>query len=616
MDHYKKNIGILSEANEELAQLVDQVNITGLEFCETRAGQLNLCYSGEGTHRYFHSSYDAVKESENWVESLSLKETKVLYVYGVGLGYSFDALQVWLQGAPDRYLIYLEDDLRVIHRLMETARGGQLVSHRQVVLGYIGNNDEDCDALCEDLAYHFVKLPIHITALPHYERAHAERHQYIQMRVRHKTVHVGFASDEFLRHGVTFFTNYYKNLRFLPSSHSAAGLFGNFEGVPAIICGAGPSLNKNFSVLEGLDRRAILFAGGSAINALSGRGLLPHFGATVDPNHEQYKRMVTQTGYGVPFFYKGRTFTPALETIDGPLVYLAGNVGYPVSSWLEQKLGLDETMAKEGFNVLHLTIDIARQMGCNPIIFVGMDLAYSGMQLYADSVVADAKVSERDLTKATEVNNNSFLRQDINGEPVHTLWKWVAESVYTSRYAADHPETTFINATEGGLGAEGIPNMTLKEVADKYLSVESDLRGRIHNELEKARYHNIEENGLEEVIRELQLSLEQTEKLCEKLAKSFEDLGAALTRGDLSRVKKCAKDTEALQDKLSEEIAYQQIVSPTNHIRSVLFERRFLEIEGGEEKERILQQYRANRDEVLAQRQTAQVNLEIIRNRR
>jgi len=616
MNCFEENLKILAEENAELARLVDTAGCDGLSWCETRRGEANLCHEGDDRRWFYHSNYDACRETAQWLGDIPLDALHVLYVYGIGVGYSFDVLKGWLAKRRDRYLVYLEDDLQVLHRLLETARGGEMVSHRQVMLAYLGDNENDCDALCEELAYHFVKLPMKIVALPAYARVREDRLTYLQMRLMHRTVHVNFASEEFLEYGRAFFTNFYKNLFYLPTSHAASKLFGKFNNIPAIICGAGPSLNKNFSVLKTLERRALIFAGGSAINALTGRGLWPHFGATVDPNPEQHKRMVSQTGYELPFFYKGRTYASALETLHGPRIYLTEYVGYPISTWVEKELGIQGTSATEGFNVLHLTIDLARLMGCNPIIFVGMDLAYTDMQLYASSVVAQPKVSEEDLTKATDLNNNSFLRHDIHGKPVYTLWKWIAESHYTSQYAKQFPEKTFINATEGGLGAEGIPNKSLREVAESYLSTEYDLKNWIHQELQQAIFVDVDENKIRKILESIKASLETSLEQCHNLVKSFDALKEAVIDKKVQQIEHWSSEVENLQQQLEEEIAYRHILQPVNHIRSVAFERHFQEIEGDDdsssEKEQIVEHYEAMHAEALSLQEAAKINLTIL----
>ena len=81
-----------------------------------------------------------------------------------------------------------------------------------------------------------------------------------------------------------FFESFYRNIFHLPESYSCNGLAGQFANVPAIICGDRPSLHKNIELLKTLTDRALIFAGNFLLNILNEYGIIPHFGAGVDPN--------------------------------------------------------------------------------------------------------------------------------------------------------------------------------------------------------------------------------------------------------------------------------------------------------------------------------------------
>src|SRR5690606_30787893 len=87
------------------------------------------------------------------------------------------------------------------------------------------------------------------------------------------------------------FRNLLKNFRYLSKSFQAESLKGCFQGIPAIICGAGPSLTQALPVLSECKEKALLIAGGSTITALSKNGILPHLSLAVDPNPEEYERL-------------------------------------------------------------------------------------------------------------------------------------------------------------------------------------------------------------------------------------------------------------------------------------------------------------------------------------
>jgi hypothetical protein len=161
----------------------------------------------------------------------------------------------------------------------------------------------------------------------------------------------------------------------------------------------------------------------------------------------------------------------------------------------------------EGFNVVNFCVEIARSMGCDPIIFVGMDLAYTDMKSYAEGVIPDAKVTKKELLEAPGFGNKAIVRTDINGKPVHTLWKWVAEAQWIGDYAQKHPDVTFVNATEGGIGFPEVINRPFSAVIEKYLQTPRDLRSRVHGEIESARMSKVTRRKIVRLVKEMLASL-------------------------------------------------------------------------------------------------------------
>lgn len=616
---YEANLELLSQVDAPLADRIRRLEAKAVERCRTRSGDDNLVFKEYKKPSYLHSNYSPVKETQKHLKELELENQKLLYVYGLGLGYSFNALTSWLSEDPERYLVYIEDDLRVIQAFLHSEVAACLLEHPQVMLCSLDQKKDPrlAELLCQDLAYYFVGLPFIITALPFYEREKRDTYLSLQRHLLHSSAYVGFVSKESLDHGAPFFQNFYSNLLHLPDVYGWKSLAGAFKGTPAIICGAGPSLNKNIDLLKTLGNRALILAGGSAIKALSGQGIIPHLGGSVDPNRLQHERMLNHTAYELPTFFKGRVYHGVLHALQGPRIYLSKNNCYPVTDWFEEELGIDEPKTTEGHNVLHLLIDLARRMGCSPIIFVGMDLAFTGLQQYASDVVQDNQMSVETLTKGSHLNDNAFPRKDIYGNTVYTLWKWIAEASYTATYAEKHKETSFINATEGGLGFEGIPNLSLQEVAREHLVCHYDIQGKLHRLLQQGRYSRLTRDAVLDRMLNLYASLHRCVQLCDDLLKALELFETHLKQGQKKAISDSGKRVEDLQQTLSDEVACHYILEPVSHMRSILFERRFDQL-GYEDRplsdlERMLERSEANRKEVESLQDAALVNLRLLR---
>lgn len=242
-------------------------------FLHTNAnGTLNLRMGDQ----LFHSE-DPVEEARRCFEKLNLHGIQLIVVFGVGLGYFYDQAKAWLREDEGRFLVFLEDHLEVIYHLLHTERGGEIVGDKQVRLMAI-----DKTAL-EDLATTFVLKPFTVTAIDFYAKTRESHLVLLRARIGFLMQFKGFTALEYSNQGRGFFINYFSNMLQLPTASLANRLFGHFSGVPAIICGAGPSLEKNRELLATLRNRALIFAGGTAMNAVNAIGLLPILGSASTP---------------------------------------------------------------------------------------------------------------------------------------------------------------------------------------------------------------------------------------------------------------------------------------------------------------------------------------------
>ncbi len=503
---FHNNLELWSHVHPKEAVMLPYVDCDHLHFCETKAGETNLKKKIDGKIQYLHSQSGAKKEAEIWFSKQNLEKIKVLYVYGVGLGYYYDAAKKWLKKSNEHHLVFLEDDPCVIHRLFETNKGSEILKQDQVHL-YFFHRIDDTEPTLNELYWNFYMTPLAVSALDSYYKTKLESFNELSQKISYDAALKNSLLDEYIRYGYTFFRSFYANMFLMPGSSLGNSLFGKFKNVPAIICGAGPSLQKNISLLKSLQDRALIFAGSSALNAVTSQGVTPHLGAGLDPNSMQEVRLRNIKDFTFPFLYRNRIYHPALKLAKGPKLYITGSGGYKVAEWFEKCMEIEGESIEEGRNVVNFCLEIAHLMGCNPIIFVGMDLAFTGMKAYSGGVVEDAAVSASNLLQSENGDDRAIVKEDIHGKPIYTLWKWVAESRWTGDFAKEHPQTTVINATEGGLGFPGVPNKTLKWVANKYLTKKYQLRSRVQKQIDLGKLTQVTKKKVVKAMEELRSSL-------------------------------------------------------------------------------------------------------------
>ncbi|MBS4171090.1 Uncharacterized protein NEOC95_001830 [Neochlamydia sp. AcF95] len=486
-ERFTHNLQRWSVLNQDAAEKIKVLECQEIALIANEDGEWNLQKISEDEPAYLHSPLSPQREAQQWFLSLDLKDTLVVYIYGIGLGYYYEVIKNWLKEDPKRYVVFLENNLEVIKFFLQTERATAFLNDTQAKLFHF--SWETSYFSFGFVTSLFSLASFKASALKFYQKNDTLHTVEFQARLSFfHDMRIGISAEFMNLAGEKgFIHNYYQNLMEIPSSKIESKMLDQFKGVPAIICGAGPSLAKNIHLLKELKDKALIMAGGTAMNVLNGAGITPHFGLGIDPNPSHYNRLISNTAFEVPFFYRQRMYNPALKMVHGERLLVAGAGGYRLPAWFENQLGLPEVVPiEEGHNVINFNLSIARELGCNPIIIVGVDLAYSNNSSYAPGLVRHAIQDPKDAFLTKYSHEELLVKDDIYGQPVHTLWKWINESLWFSHFASQYPEITLLNCTEGGIGFTRVPNMTLAEAASIYLKKNYDFSSLVHGEIQNS----------------------------------------------------------------------------------------------------------------------------------
>ncbi len=298
--------------------------------------------------------------------------------------------------------------------------------------------------------------------------------------------------------------NIMRNIRYLSTGYQFSSFANEFKNVPAVICGAGPSLEKGLSVLPELKERALIFAGGSALNALSHVSFTPHFSAAVDPDPPSHL-FRQQISVEAPLFYQNRVAHRLLKECHSPRIWVPDNTSYPIEKWLMEELNLTTHSFEAGWNVVTFSLQVAVTLGCNPIILTGVDLCHREGKSYASGVaMPERSYDPIQIEVGKETKPDFLLAAD-----------WIEEFVRA------HPSTTFINASTGGILLEGLPFSTLQEIAQELPLLTQDLDGIIFSTLQSANPLSADEK-IENVLQKFKNNLAFCQGAIEKMVALFE----------------------------------------------------------------------------------------------
>lgn len=285
----------------------------------------------------------------------------------------------------------------------------------------------------------------------------------------------------------TTLRNLTQNLDHYTAAPGIADLAGVCAGRPAVVVSAGPSLQRNMRLLAqpGIAERVVIIATQTTLKTLLAAGIRPHFVTALD-FHEISGR-----------FYQGLTEqdVQGIQLVVEPKVNPAVTSAFPGvirccnDPFLDELLGPDLARnlgtLPSGATVAHLAYYLARHLGCDPVAFIGQDLAFTDNLYYsAGAAIHDVWASElgpfttletREWERIARARNLLRTVPSHDGRPLYTDEQM---STYLIQFQRDFKidaarGLTVIDATEGGAVKHGAAPMPLAEFLARYVPTEA-----------------------------------------------------------------------------------------------------------------------------------------------
>jgi len=408
--------------------------------------------------------------SKSSFTKLKIEHLDVLFIYKFVDESSYEIVKKWIIN-KNRRLYFFDDDLNNLKAFFQTKFANNLLKKENVSFHFFTKINQ----LIEQITPNIKTKKINVITFAKDNK----KFQYLKREILQHSIISYFGNhDRIYSHKI--FKNFYANLDKLKSSFLINKFKNKFKNMPAIVLGAGPSLKYSFETLKSLQNKALFVAGGSAITCLSNMNILPHLGVIIDPNFDEYERMRDSQSFEIPMIYSTRVNKGVFKTFNGPLGYIKGEICGFFEVWLDEQLKiLDKSIynknLEKALTVTTVSLMITRLLGCNPIILDGIDLAYALNQRYSVDIIKNNK-----LNKKQSINCENYLLEDKNNKKIFTNLNWEIERDWISFFAKTNKNIKFINATKNGLKIDGIVDMSLSEIQNKYLKDQFDYKSYVH----------------------------------------------------------------------------------------------------------------------------------------
>lgn len=421
-----------------------------------------------------------------------LRKDSVLVVVGLGTGASIEQL-CRLSDVP---VIVYEPHLELARTVLEWGpidfRGACLVSS------------------AVDLAWVWARLSGQrshtiVSRTPGYDALFPAQADAAVEAVRRVAERASITRNTLDRRARTWVNDILANVALIPDCPPVMALEGRYPGVPAFIVGAGPSLDQNASELARAAKKGIVIAVNSAVPALAKHGIVPHAVVCMESIDVSHKLR------GVPFMNEclrimSLSAHPAtLRANEGPLMLFHESIP-------QYDAPLAELTGSRGVNVCGsvstAAFSIASALGCDPIVLVGQDLAYTGNRTYARGTGYETSTVRQDGAEVRFEWNGEMTSTygtqhgpRHESEPCSVVPAWGERDTVLSsssflaiaawlrsnaEVAREHGSRQHVNATEGGAHIEGFADRRLGELLDELPDLEV-LGSELYAEAERRR---------------------------------------------------------------------------------------------------------------------------------
>ncbi|MEW6238816.1 MAG: 6-hydroxymethylpterin diphosphokinase MptE-like protein [Candidatus Omnitrophota bacterium] len=326
----------------------------------------------------------------------------------------------------------------------------------------------------------------------------ASYYDAVQTQLRRMMEREAFSLRARLTRGPLVQRNLITNLPEMLSALTLDDARGRFAGTPAVIAAGGPSLDRNVKALRNAQGRALLLGVDTAVRTLQRHGVEPPIVVATDPSPENDKHLEgvelppktlfafsPDCYYAIPRRYRSLQRRLCVYDDSARFTY-----------WLKNLLGFEELIPRP-LHVAETAIRLALVLGCNPIVFTGLDLAIppAGGMTHSSLSARAARVlrlmdDEMETVNAdgTSVKHKIVYVEGIRGEPVATLYSF---KFYLERLEALMASSSvrWIDATEGGALKKGAEIRPLNEVIAEFDNLGNEFEKRLQALPKVMKFH-------------------------------------------------------------------------------------------------------------------------------
>ena len=483
---FVNNMKVMETKHPSLMASLSPMSLEDRHTCLSRSGLPTLIAKNTSGQTYFlHSYQDPVAEAESLLGDRRFASEDITVLFGFGLGYLAQGIQNRMEQAHD--LIVIEQRPDVFEAAMSLRDLTGLLSDPRIRFCIGSDKETVIETLNEvkgkALSGTVQKL-LYGPAVDLAPEVYGEIERGIEAFLCElKTNLFSFQNQIPLR-----VSNLFCNLPFIQTSTSAAALKNSFQGLPAVVVSAGPSLDGNIEMMRRAHGKVPIIAVDAALKPLLASRIMPDMVATLDPiekNSEKFAHLSSHHLKDISLVFAPEGNGTIAQLFTGPCFYTNSHNSF--TDWLIGHFGTLSDFPPM-YTVAHLAFFLARYMGCDPIILAGFDFSFPENRDHAKDCAK---------TWTVDFEKEAFIEiEDVFGEKVKTCDQFLYMLRLMEREIR-MTEAMCIDATEGGARIRGTTILSMEEALNTYLpakrvDVSARLKAiRVCNTLSQCLWENL-----------------------------------------------------------------------------------------------------------------------------
>lgn len=463
--------------------------------------------------KFLHSKYDPIREAQRWATSQTPPPGSVVLIVGWGLGYH--AIE-WIKahGQAVEAVIIFEPEPELFKSSLFCVDLRPLAAAKRLEM-IVGCDAAAFDRALQSLIEPLLNRDLSLLPLPFVDIYPTKATAFLKNNLQKMLAR----REGVLRHmaemGARCQENIIRNIPATAEAFFPRDVRGIAAGQPAIIVAAGPSLDRNVDSLPQAQGRAWIFSVDTSLRILQRRGVEAQFAVVKDPTDRNRSHFEGLENLDRPALIFDPQIAPDIPPRFAGAKICTPNRNRELHRYLDGLSLTPNDPLPHSTNVAIAAFNIAALMGCDPIIFTGLDFCFSrggGSSHAADSALRSD--TQYDAVRQSLLYRRGEAQEEISIIEVagidglmHPTSPNFYESLRLLESLIQKSSARCIDASEGGAKIAGTEMKTLEQALREEcsqpinyssfhsLARPSRDRGKIKASLEKIADH-IERCGI------------------------------------------------------------------------------------------------------------------------